>query len=91
MDLRALRWTRGARETAIGRVPHPGDLDLTGLNLSAESVSRLLHVDVDSWLAEVPSIREHFARFGARLPQGLKDELAGLEERLEEEASARAA
>jgi len=76
----------GARETAIGRVPDPDDLDLAGLDISAENVARLLHVDLDAWTAEVTSIREHFARFGDRLPQGLKDELAGLEDRLEEAA-----
>jgi phosphoenolpyruvate carboxykinase (GTP) len=76
----------GARETAIGRVPHPGDLDLAGLDIPPESIARLLHVDLNAWMAEVPSIREHFARFGDRLPQGMKDELAGLEERLEQAA-----
>ena len=33
-----------------------------------------------------PHIREHFDRFGDRLPEGLNEELAGLEERLEEAA-----
>jgi GTP-dependent phosphoenolpyruvate carboxykinase len=30
----------------------------------------------------VPLIKEHFAKFGDRLPQGLHDEVAGLEQRL---------
>ncbi len=76
----------GARETPIGRLPHPGDLDLAGLDLPAETVARLLHVDVEAWLEEIPSIREHFTRFGDRLPEALEDELAGLEERLKEAA-----
>jgi phosphoenolpyruvate carboxykinase (GTP) len=76
----------GARETPIGRVPHPGDLDLAGLNLPVENLARLLHVDVEAWQEELPSIREHFARFGDRLPDALNDELDGLEERLEEAA-----
>jgi phosphoenolpyruvate carboxykinase (GTP) len=37
---------------------------------------------VDGWLAEVPLIREHFAKFGDHLPQGMKDEVNKLEERL---------
>jgi len=39
-------------------------------------------VDVPGWLDEVPRIKEHFAKFGDRLPKGLDDELAGLEQRL---------
>jgi phosphoenolpyruvate carboxykinase (GTP) len=76
----------GAAETPIGLVPHAADLDLSGLDLPAENIARLLHVDIEAWQAELPSIREHFDRFGERLPQGLEDELTGLEERLEEAA-----
>jgi phosphoenolpyruvate carboxykinase (GTP) len=76
----------GARETPLGRIPHPADLDLSGLDLHADHLARLLDVDVDAWLEEIPSIREHFARFGDRLPSGLEDELDGLEERLREAA-----
>ena len=33
-------------------------------------MKELMKVDVDGWLAEVPSIREHYAKFGERLPGG---------------------
>jgi GTP-dependent phosphoenolpyruvate carboxykinase len=39
-------------------------------------------VDVEGWLAEVPLIREHFARFGSHLPESLGREVAELEDRL---------
>jgi phosphoenolpyruvate carboxykinase (GTP) len=39
-------------------------------------------VDKEGWKAEIPLIKEHFETFGARLPQGLKDELAALEKSL---------
>ena len=39
-------------------------------------------VDVDGWLAELPSIQEHYDRFGDDLPEGLRQELGLLEERL---------
>jgi phosphoenolpyruvate carboxykinase (GTP) len=39
-------------------------------------------VDVPGWLAEIPLIREHFARFGHRLPAGLAQEVNDLEARL---------
>src|SRR3954454_15680416 len=38
----------GAHETPIGLVPTPHDLDLDGLDLHAETLARLLHVDVEA-------------------------------------------
>ncbi len=74
--------TAKAVDTPIGRLPQPGDLDVRGLDISAANLAKLLSVDVDGWLAEVPLIREHFARFGTHLPQGLRDEVDRLEQRL---------
>ncbi len=71
-----------ATETPIGRLPDPADLDVKGLDLSPATLAKLLNVDVQGWLDEVPRIKEHFAKFGDRLPKGLNDELAGLEQRL---------
>ena len=71
-----------ANETPIGRLPDPADLDTKGLNLPAANVAKLLNVDVQGWLEEVPRIREHFAKFGDRLPKGMNDEVAALEQRL---------
>src|SRR5437764_4549339 len=45
----------GAAQTPIGFVPTADDLDLDGLDLSAEAVAELLKVDPDEWRAEVPS------------------------------------
>ncbi len=71
-----------AVDTPIGRLPAPTDLDTKGLDLSAEKVAKLLHIDIQGWKDEVPRIREHFAKFGDRLPKGLSDEVAALEQRL---------
>ena len=71
-----------AVDTPIGRLPEPADLDTKGLDLPAADVAKLLGVDVDGWLAEVPSIRGHFAKFGSHLPEGLNREVDELEERL---------
>jgi phosphoenolpyruvate carboxykinase (GTP) len=73
-----------AVDTPIGRLPTPGELDLTGLNLGADVLKELLAVNVDEWLAEVPLIKEHFETFGDRLPAALWQELADLEDRLQE-------
>jgi phosphoenolpyruvate carboxykinase (GTP) len=72
----------GAVDTPIGRLPAPGDLDTRGLNLPQNKLEKLLSVDVDGWLAEVPLIREHFAKFESHLPSGLKKEIDDLEARL---------
>jgi phosphoenolpyruvate carboxykinase (GTP) len=71
-----------AVETPIGRIPAPSDLDVRGLNLPSADLSKLLSVDVDGWLAEIPLIRDHFAKFGNRLPNGLNREVDELERRL---------
>ena len=71
-----------AVDTPIGRLPGPADLDTNGLDLPAASLARLLSVDVEGWLAEVPLIREHFAKFGSHLPDGLNREVDELEARL---------
>jgi phosphoenolpyruvate carboxykinase (GTP) len=72
-----------AVETPIGRVPGAADLDTKGLDLPAESLAKLLSVDVEGWRGEVPLIEKHFAQFGAHLPDGLKDEVKALAQRLE--------
>jgi phosphoenolpyruvate carboxykinase (GTP) len=86
---RVLKWIfdrcdgkAGAVDTPIGRLPRATDLDTQGLNLSTANLAKLLSVDVDGWIAEVPLIREHFAKFGSHLPQGLKQEVDELEQRL---------
>jgi phosphoenolpyruvate carboxykinase (GTP) len=86
---RVLEWvfdrvtgTGEAAETAIGYVPTADALDTDGLDVPAEDLAELLRVDNDEWRAELPSIEEHFAQFGDRLPVTLRDELAALEKRL---------
>jgi len=71
-----------AKETAIGRLPAAEDLDTQGLNSPPGELDKLLRVYVDGWLAEVPLIKDHFAKFGSRLPEGLKQEVTSLEQRL---------
>jgi phosphoenolpyruvate carboxykinase (GTP) len=86
---RVLKWifdrcdgTAQAVETPIGRLPADGALDLAGLSVDAAAMAELLKVDRDGWKSEIPSIKEHFATFGSKLPKGLTDELAALEQRL---------
>jgi phosphoenolpyruvate carboxykinase (GTP) len=71
-----------ARETPIGRLPEAADLATTGLDMPSANLDRLLTVDVEGWIEELPRIREHFAKFGERLPRALTAEVDALEQRL---------
>ena len=73
-----------AVETPIGYLPASGAIDTTGLDVTDAQMEELLNVDVEEWLNEIESIREHYARFEETLPQALSDELAALEARLRE-------
>jgi phosphoenolpyruvate carboxykinase (GTP) len=71
-----------AQDSPIGRLPEPRDLDTQGLDLPADKLAKLLSVDIEGWLEEVPRIREHFAKFGDRLPRPMQDNVVALEQRL---------
>ena len=73
-----------AVETPIGYVPAPGAVDISGLEVTDEQMEELLHVDTEEWLNEIALIREHYERFGEKLPKALSDELDALEARLRE-------
>lgn len=66
-------------DTPIGKLPVPGSLDIDGLKIDAADLEALLTVDSDGWKQAVPQIREHFARFGDKLP----DELIAAVDKLE--------
>ena len=69
-------------ETPIGRVPTVDAIDRTNLGMSDADMKQLLAVDKEGWLAEIPSIRDHFSKFGEQLPKGLVEEVNALEKRL---------
>ncbi len=86
---RVLKWIfercdgrAAATETPIGRLPADGSLDTSGLAVDPNDMRDLMGVDREGWKSELPSIREHFASFGAKLPQKLNEELSALEQRL---------
>jgi phosphoenolpyruvate carboxykinase (GTP) len=71
-----------AIDTAIGYLPAPGALDISGLDVADDDLNAILSVDVEGWRAAIPQIEQHYARFGEHLPDALRDELAQLEKRL---------
>jgi phosphoenolpyruvate carboxykinase (GTP) len=86
---RVLKWmcervagVAGASETPIGYVPCADDLDLEGLDVPMANIHELLRVDLPAWRAELPDIERHFAQFGERLPERLREQVALLTQRL---------
>jgi phosphoenolpyruvate carboxykinase (GTP) len=86
---RVLKWvlervegTAEAVDTAIGRVPTPASIDTVGLDISPDTLARLLSVDNEMWRQEVPQIEEHYANLGERVPGELREQLDALDKRL---------
>ncbi len=74
-----------AIETPIGYMPTKDAIDRTGLDdVSDADMEELLKVNKDLWLQEVASIKEHYAKFGDRLPKEMITELEALEKRLQQ-------
>jgi hypothetical protein len=89
-NLRVLEWIlarcRGeadARRTAIGYVPTPESLDLTGLDIPPQALEKLLAVDRNAWKEEHSAISQFFSQFGTRFPKELWEQHAQLGARLE--------
>lgn len=71
-----------ADESAIGYLPKPEDIDLTGLEDENVDIKGLLTIDKEVWLEDVANIEEYFAQFGDKLPKEMADELAKLKANL---------
>ena len=78
-NLRVLRWIIdrcedrvGARETAVGFLPEPADIDTNDLDVSEETMQALLSVDIGQWQQEMTSIGEYLETYGERLPEALR-------------------
>lgn len=71
-----------AVKTPIGYMPTTDAIDCAGLDVSDTDMAELLKVNKDEWIKEVASIREHYAKFGEKLPAELKAQLEALESRL---------
>lgn len=71
-----------AVETPIGYMPTADAIDTNGLDVSEADMAELLKIDKESWLAEVESIKGHYANYGEKMPKELFAQLEALEERL---------
>lgn len=88
-NLRVLEWILkrvfhdvDARETEIGYLPYPEDINLEGIEVPMEVMKDILSVDRDLWKKEVGDIRSFYRIFDGKVPQKLQEELDQLERRL---------
>jgi phosphoenolpyruvate carboxykinase (GTP) len=83
---RVLKWIfdrvdgkANATKSAIGYLPSPPDIDVSGLNVPDADMNALLSIDAEGWKSALPQMRDHYAQFGAKLPATLATALKELE------------
>src|SRR5580700_5287729 len=69
-NLRVLAWmlervagSAGAHDTAIGALPRPQDLNVSGLNIAPAALDELLRVDPAQWRKEVADFRKYLTQY----------------------------
>jgi len=88
-NLRVIEWIldrcRGqsdAVKTPIGYVPSLESLDLTKLDISRDTLGKLLAVSREDWYEETDNVAAFFQQFGKRFPKPLWEQLESLRQRL---------
>jgi phosphoenolpyruvate carboxykinase (GTP) len=72
-----------AEDSLLGLVPAEGEIDINGLDLSEDEMRELRNVDPGALRDQLPQMKQHFAQFGDRLPDGISEQMAALEQRLD--------
>ena len=88
-NLRVLEWMlkrvtgkAPARQTPIGYMPAPADLNLDGVAVGEAALAELLAVDRAAWRLEYADIATFLGEYGSRVPQALHGERARVAARL---------
>eukprot|EP00050_Salpingoeca_kvevrii_P005945 m.286584 g.286584 ORF g.286584 m.286584 type:complete len:656 (+) comp11597_c0_seq1:33-2000(+) len=92
---RVLAWIIGrvsgtaeAQDTPIGRIPAPGAIDTSGLDITQEQMDQLFKIDKKLWAEEVAAINKYYTEIlfekGDKkpVPEGLLNQLDKLTKRL---------
>jgi phosphoenolpyruvate carboxykinase (GTP) len=90
-NIRVLAWmfrrcdgAAEAEDSLLGLVPTAGEIDIDGLDLTEDEMRELRSVDPDDLRDQIPQMQQHFAQFGDRLPKGISEQMAALEQRLDQ-------
>ncbi len=80
-NLRVLQWIIDrcedrveAKETPIGFLPNPEDIDTKNLDISDEALAALTTIDHGQWQVEMESVGEYLDSYGDRLPEALREQ-----------------
>lgn len=91
-NIRVLKWIVdrvnnrvGAKETALGLIPHLKDLHLKGLDISKEKLNKLLEIKLKDWQSEVKDVQNFLKRFGKRIPVQIQQEYKTWEKAIKDE------
>ncbi|HEV8230433.1 MAG TPA: phosphoenolpyruvate carboxykinase (GTP) [Candidatus Limnocylindria bacterium] len=78
-NMRVLKWIidrcvgqAAALETPVGYTPRVADLDLRGLDASAEAIATALRVDPAEWAKELEAHGDWFEKLGGTVPEALR-------------------
>src|SRR5258706_10002789 len=89
-NLRVLAWLlercagrSAAQDSAIGLLPQPQDINITGLDIERSVLDELTTVPPAALRRELAEIRAYLRTFGEHTPAALFAELDGIERRLE--------
>jgi phosphoenolpyruvate carboxykinase (GTP) len=69
-------------ETPLGLLPAAGELNTDGLSLDDGALGELLSVDEGDLRDQLPQVEAFLAKFGDRLPDGIRGQLESLKTRL---------
>ena len=88
-NIRVLKWIRerleegvSAERTPVGYVPFEDDVEIGGSDISLSKLAQLLDVNPVEWREEAQKNEGFLAKFGDRLPAGIRAEHYALQRRL---------
>jgi phosphoenolpyruvate carboxykinase (GTP) len=88
-NFRIIKWmmdrvkgTVPAQETPLGFMPYQADLNLTGLDISAEALDTLFEIKAGHWKKEAVDIETFYGQFGKRLPHQLATYLEAIKKKI---------
>jgi phosphoenolpyruvate carboxykinase (GTP) len=88
-NIRVLKWIlerchskADAKKTAIGWVPTPASLNVSGLKLDPKALEELLSVKSEEWKQELDDQKAFFKKFGSKIPDAILKQHGELESRL---------
>jgi phosphoenolpyruvate carboxykinase (GTP) len=78
-NMRVLKWVLDrahgrvpTRESLVGWLPRPADINLAGLDMKLDALKSALNVDLGEWEQELESQKEWYEKLGPTLPRSLE-------------------